>query len=254
MSAVARSSRPSFSPLGHWNQVPVAETQRCLREAFTVWGRPQRLRVDNGTPWGPGDDLPTPLALWLCGLGVELVLNPPRQPKDNGVVERSQGTGKRWAEPERCDCPEELQAHLEEMDRIQRELYPRRQDGQSRQEAYPELAHSGRPYGVAWERCHWDLSLVDAWLSTLVVRRLVDVQGKVSMYGRKRFVGKHWANTTLFVGYDPEDRAWTYRDSEAHLLQKHPAQEITRERIMKLALLDDDPKTAKPRVAKKRQN
>ena len=40
------------------------------------------------------------LALWLIGLGIEVIWNPPRCPQANGVVERSQGTGKRWAEPE----------------------------------------------------------------------------------------------------------------------------------------------------------
>ena len=47
-------------------------------------------------------DLPTDLALWLIGLGVGVDWNPPRRPQDNGVVERSQGTAKRWAEPGAC--------------------------------------------------------------------------------------------------------------------------------------------------------
>ena len=45
---------------------------------------------------------PPGLELWLAGLGVEVRANPPRRPQDNGVVERSQGTGKRWAEPHRA--------------------------------------------------------------------------------------------------------------------------------------------------------
>src|SRR6266852_5962403 len=95
MNAAARSSKPQFSPLAYWNTVPVGKVQAVLRHAFQRWGRPQRFRVDNGTPWGSVGDLPTDLALWLLGLDVGISPNPPRRPQDNGVVERSQGTGKR---------------------------------------------------------------------------------------------------------------------------------------------------------------
>src|ERR671934_175688 len=76
--------------------LPRRTVQPLLRQAFGRWGLPGGLRVDNGKPWGSWSDLPTALALWLLGLGIELHWNPPRQPQRNGVVERSQGTGKRW--------------------------------------------------------------------------------------------------------------------------------------------------------------
>ncbi len=82
--------------------MPALRTQAVLREAFERWGRPARIRVDNGMPLGSKGDLPTDLGPWLAALGVEVVPNPPRRPQDNGVVERSQGTGKRWAEPHRA--------------------------------------------------------------------------------------------------------------------------------------------------------
>src|SRR5688500_11212947 len=102
MSAAGRSYAPAFSPLGQWALVPVAWVRDELRHAFADWGLPGLLRVDNGHPWGSKGDLPTDLALWLIGLGVDLWWNPPRRPQDNGVVERSQGTGKRWGEPHTC--------------------------------------------------------------------------------------------------------------------------------------------------------
>ena len=78
----------------------------------------------------------------LAGLGVEVKANPPRRPQDNGVVERSQGTGKRWAEPHRAASAGELQANIDAMDRRQRESYPYG-TFRSRLEAYPSLRHSG---------------------------------------------------------------------------------------------------------------
>jgi transposase InsO family protein len=95
-----------------------------LRQAFARWGRPRRLRVDNGTPWGATDGLPTGLVLWLAGLGVGVDHNPACRPQDNGVVERSQGTGKNWAEPGQCDSAAQLQRGLDEADARQRERYP----------------------------------------------------------------------------------------------------------------------------------
>src|SRR3989442_7242466 len=123
MSAVGPSWRRWFSPQGSWSQVPVRTVQATLRAAFGRWGRPQRFRVDNGTPWGSWSDLPTDLALWLVGLDIGMIWNHPRTPQENGVVERSQGTGKRWAEPRACTSVEDLQARLTTMDQIQREDY-----------------------------------------------------------------------------------------------------------------------------------
>lgn len=150
MSAAARSWRPRFSPRAYWNTVAVGQVQAALRRTFQRWGRPQQFRVDNGSPWGSAGDLPTDLALWLVGLGIAVQANPPRRPQDNGVVERSQGTGKRWAEPRTCATAEELQGRLREMDVIQREEYPSL-DGRTRLEVYPRLKHSGRAYSRDWD-------------------------------------------------------------------------------------------------------
>jgi hypothetical protein len=136
--------------------------------------------VDNGVPWGSAGDLPTDLALWLIGLGIEVTWNAPRRPQENGVVERSQGTAKRWAEPRACATAEELQRRLEEMDEIQRREYPSVR-GRSRLEAFPGLAHSGRSYTRAWERAHWSLGAVTAHLAGYAVPRRVDKSGTVSV-------------------------------------------------------------------------
>jgi transposase InsO family protein len=131
------------------------------------------------------------LALWLIGLGVAMRWNPPRRPQDNGVIERSQGTGKRWAEPGTCHDVQELQARIDAMDRIQREVYPSIQ-GQSRWQAFPKLEHSGRSYSKAWERRAWDLDLVMAHLRDYSVMRRVDCKGQVTLYSRHHYVGEQY--------------------------------------------------------------
>jgi transposase InsO family protein len=123
--------------------VTPADVQAQLRRAFHRWGRPERFRVDNGVPWGSAGDLPTDLALWLIGLGMEVTWNRPRRPQENGVVERSQGTAKRWSEPQACATAKELQRRLEARDDIPRREYPSVR-GRSRMEAFPQVGHPGR--------------------------------------------------------------------------------------------------------------
>jgi transposase InsO family protein len=152
--------------------------------------------MDNGTPWGASGGLPTALVLWLAGLGIGVLHNPPRCPQDNGVIERSQGTGKRWAEPWQCDGVADLQQRIDEADQRQRQRYPYR-NGHSRSVVFPELWHSGRRYSEAWEQRHWDLGLAEALLSEQVVARQVDATGCVSLYSRNVYVGKSWARQTV---------------------------------------------------------
>jgi hypothetical protein len=217
--------------------VPPQETQQFLRRAFRRWGRPQALRVDNGTPWGASDGLPTGLALWLAGLAVALHANPARRPQDNGVVERSQGTGKNWAEPGQCATPAALQRRLDEADARQRERYPYR-DGPSRLAVFPELRASGRCYSQTWEQRHWELGLAAEYLAGFVVERRVDKSGRVSLYSRNVYVSRSLAGQAVWVRYDPEGQRWVCSDRDNRLLAYAAAAEISRERIMHLTATD----------------
>jgi hypothetical protein len=81
-----------------------------FRHVFVGWGLPDRVRVDNGYPWGTPRDLPSELALWLIGLAVEPIWNPPGQPTRNPKVERSNGLTQQWGELHTCtDCHQAAQ-------------------------------------------------------------------------------------------------------------------------------------------------
>ena len=218
---------------GRWLRVPALQVQAELRRAFTRWGRPGTIRVDNGGPWGSAGDLPPELSLWLLGLGMEMHWNDPHQPTQNAVVERSQRTGKAWAEAGQCDSPEQLQDRLQEMDAVQREAYPWR-EGQSRAAAYPQLAHSGRVYSAAWERQHWELERVLQHLAGYAVRRKVDKNGDVSLYHRPHYVGIRSAGQDVYVMVDPERVEWVFADERNQQLRVQPAEELTAERIRSL--------------------
>jgi hypothetical protein len=215
--------------------VPAAWTQARLREAFARWGLPTRIRVDHGTPWGSKGDLPTDLALWLLGLGVEVVWNPPRRPQDNGVVERSQGTGKRWAEPLRCRDPDDLQQRINELDRIQRERYPG-PGGKSRLDAFPALAHSGRSYAPEREAPRWDLDPVLAHLGRYTVSRTVDGSGTISLYNRNRYVGAALSGRRVSITLDPGALQWVVASRDGVCYHRLPAPELNREAVLGLGV------------------
>jgi hypothetical protein len=194
---------------------------------------PGRLRVDNGTPWGSWGEFPTDLSLWVIGLGVGIHWNNPRRPQENGVVERSQGTSDRWCEPWTCDSPEELQARLERIDRLYRDVYPY-QERLSRAEYFPELAHSGRPYDPAREVEVWEWARVAEHLATYVVTRKVDSTGQVSLYGRGHYVGLIHRGKEVYVMYDPNRNEWVISDRDGNQLRCLPADWLSRQSVMDL--------------------
>lgn len=221
--------------------MPAHTVREVWRGWFQRWGLPQEMRLDNGLPWGSRVEyLPTGLALWLAGLGVAVVFNPPRTPQDNGVVERSNGTGQRWAEVPKCRTAEELQKKVDFADRIQRERL-RSVAGQSRREAFPGLAHSGRVYSPQWEEDNWDLSKAETLLEGYAVLRKVSSQGQVRIYKRRVALGRQHAGKQVRVQYDNGSKMWVISGAEDGLaLRSVPATEVTRERIFTLALCEQE--------------
>jgi hypothetical protein len=236
MSTAVPSWRPSFSPQGYWSSVPARAVQAHLRQAFRHWGRPEQSRFDNGDPWGSAvHELPSELALWLVGLGIDLHFNPPSTPEHNGVVERSQGTSKNWAEPQTCRTAAQLQARLQQADQIQRERYPHR-DGASRAVVYPGLRHSGRSYRPSWERQHWEWARVQDYLSRWVVQRRADRHGKISIYNWTYHLGSAQAGKHVRVQYDPGTNEWVVTDEADRQLRRFAAVEVSRGRIVGLKM------------------
>jgi hypothetical protein len=193
------------------------------------------LRVDNGYPWANSGDFPPEMALWLIGLGVDMIWIPPGCPRHNGVVERSQDVGQDWFEPWSCRDAAELQRRCDALDRRQRERYPYRQ-GRSRWEVYPALRYSGRPYSRRQEPALGDVAEVHREVARRVVRRQVDTTGSVSVYHRNRYVEKPHVGTQVFVSLDPTGPTWVIADEAGRQLRTHPADELTAEHIRTLTV------------------
>jgi hypothetical protein len=204
-----------------------------LRRAFLLWGLPGLLRVDNGSPWGSKGDLPTDLALWLIGLGVPVWWNDPRRPQQNGVVERSQGTGQRWGEPQTAADAAELQQRLDRADEDQRRYYPYREK-KSRMEWFAGLAHSGRVYSPERQSSLWDWGRVAAHLGEYCVGRKVDQKGQISVYNRNHYLGVKHRQRLVQLLCDGERCQWVVADEHGQILKEFAADELRAERILAL--------------------
>lgn len=189
--------------------------------------------MDNGSPWGSQGQLPPALALWLVGLGIEVVWNHPHRPQENGVVERGQGVTTQWAEPHQCASGTQLEQHLAWAIQLQREYYPAIQ-GRSRLQAYPALAGKARPYVPEQEAQEWSLARVAHFLAQQVWSRHVDKVGYISLYNWSYSVGRAWAGQTVTVRFNATTRAWDVWNSQGSPIKSLPARGITREQIMAL--------------------
>jgi hypothetical protein len=216
-----------------------------FRRVFARWGLPERARVDNGHPWGSASDLPPALALWLIGLGIEVLWNPPHQPWRNPKVERCNGVTQQWAEPRACADHPTLGSRLDWAARTQRQEYPSIR-GRSRLEAYPQLLHSGRPYSVEDEPRLWDLSRVDAFLARGTWYRRADRYGLISLYNRNRCLGKAYRGQEVAIRFDRESRHWVVSDADGKVIARLIAAELSRERIMRLEVGHRRPPRRKP--------
>src|SRR3954463_13270955 len=154
-----------------------------MEQVFKQWGLPRYIRVDNGKPFGDPQRCSIPeLGLWLIGLGIKVVWNRPRSPKDNATVERMQSTTSRWAEVEQCSDCTELQTKLDKAATIQREQYQvRRLGAKSRKEVYPELWHNSRAYSG---KEAFDISSVYTYLSQVSFARKTNKKGAFTFYAQ----------------------------------------------------------------------
>jgi hypothetical protein len=219
-----------------FNSVPPGDVQAAIRAMFNHYGLPEGMRLDNGMPWGgSGNDLPSVLALWLVGLGLQLTFNPPRQPRYNGVVEKSNHTNQRWSEPHKALNAEQWQQCVDAMDRRQREAYPFL-GCRSRLAVFPELKQTGQQYSANWEEQNWDIQKAREYLAGFVAMRKVSAAGRITLYHRPYYPGRKHAGKTVLVSYDPQRCEWFVTEQGGGELRRLPAPEICRESIRALTI------------------
>lgn len=226
-----------FSPHSRISQVPIGDIQLALCKIFARRNKPGSFRVDNGEPFAqPSTDTPTPLALWLIGLDIDMIWNKPSCPQMNGVVEHMQDTSQRWAEIERCFSAEQLQQRLEEEAHIQRAEFPvTRLKNQTRLQAFPNALMSNRLWQPEAPDFFNEQRVYD-FLSKKIFTRKVSAGGQVTHFGKHIAAGKGLKGVFVQIRLACAPLRWeVYHDYK--VLASAPAdQQLSRQKILELSI------------------
>lgn len=202
---------------------------------MAVWGCPERIRVDNGTPWATQSSLPSALALWLVGLGILPIYGRPARSTDNAVVERSHGILAQWVEPADCPNATVCAERLAWAVHTQRNRY-RDPHTLTRCQAYPTLLTNSRRYAPLHEAAQWSLQRVVAYLSHFHFQRKVEKFGQITLFANTYAVGRAFSRQSVDVRLDALSLAWIISDEYGHEIIRHPNQELTYHLISQLRL------------------
>ena len=164
-----------------------ATVRSCLVATFRRYGLPERMNMDNGSPWGDGPGTRyTPLTVWLLRLGIRVGHSRPYHPQTNGKDERFHRTLKR--------------------DVITRQSYPDLAACQHAFDGFRHVYNAERPhealslavpasrYRPSWRDYPELLAAIE--YDPLDQVRIVQQGGRVSFHGRtlllpKAFHGEH---------------------------------------------------------------
>lgn len=193
---------------------------------------PLGIKTDNGSPFGvPSRDVVSIMSLWLKAWGINPILNRPRRPTDNPIVERAQGTTSRWAEIEKCPDLATLQQRLDEACLIQREKYlVTRLGNVTRAELFKSLQAKTRPFDHAL----FDEKKAYEYLSELVMARKTSESGMVMVYDKPLSVGAQHKKKTVFVKLSPTAPEWIIFDDKANICKIIPDPRFEKDRLLNL--------------------
>jgi transposase InsO family protein len=204
------------------------DIQADLRAAFTQWGRPQQLRMDRDPLWVGSTRMEWPgtVLLWLVGLGIQPIVNPPGKPTDNAQIERLNRTWNQhvYRGQETLD-PQALQQATDQAWQDRRQALPSNNRHCRRRPplvAFPELLTAERPFHPDLETKVFEMERVYAYLSEWQWERKVDKTGSISVADFNRLVSRDHYRQIVKVRFDPQEKVF-----RAAAVDEHPLATFT---------------------------
>ena len=201
------------------------------------WGLPKRIQVDRAAVFYDNvskSPFPTRLHLWLIALGVDLSLSRPRMPTDQAIAERShQLWAKQCLEGQTFASWRHLFEVLNERRMFLNQRMPSTSiNNQPPLVAFPEAAHSGRPYRPEYEHEMLDLSRVWQYLAKGQYFRRISSIGTFTIGGQQYYLDYTLAGRQIELSFDPELVAFSVLDETGEWLAHIPISGITIEDLM----------------------
>jgi putative transposase len=158
----------------------VGQTQREFVKIFRQYGLPQRIRSDNGTPFGGGGPTGlTRLSAWWIKLGIEVEFTTPGRPCENGAHEQFHRIYK--AEVARQPTLRRMGQQRRSLRWLRRYNHERPHEGLGLEVPAKHYRKSRRPFPGQTKPWiypkHWE-------------RRWVRGNGEINWQGKRRYVGE----------------------------------------------------------------
>lgn len=210
------------------------EIRQFLIEVFKKWGLPDKIKTDNGDPFGvPSRDVIPLMSLWLRGWGIIPILNRPKRPQDNAVVERTQGTSSRWAEVEKAADAQDLQIRLNLAIEEHRDKYPVKRLGLStRTSVFPNLYTPKKRF----DEKDFNINDVYSFLADKTLQRKVSSTGIVALYSKHLQVHLQFKGQYVFLKFDGLKLGWNVFNHKNEKIKFIPDNRFTKENIILLNL------------------
>jgi transposase InsO family protein len=168
--------------------------QAVLTEVFEEYGLPERMLMDNGSPWGSaGAATHTRLSVWLLRLGIAVSHGRPYHPQTQGKDERLHRT---LNEDVVLRCSAQTLPEWQAAFDAWRVVYNTERPHQSLGDHPPVSRYhaSPRPFPHLLPNVEYP--------SSMQVRR-VDITGRVSFQGKRLRLGKAFAHQSVGLRFDP---------------------------------------------------
>lgn len=208
---------------GTFNHPNKEHYQWALRLGMLEFGRCCRLQVDhesiyyentNKTPY------PTPFHLWALGMDIQLSYTPKAKPYKQGAVEREHQTMHRQTCPGRTHGSWEAFFSFcqQRRHRLNHHIPCRMLGGKAPLRAFPEAAHSGRPYDPGHEEDCFDPARIYDYLSSCRWVRAVTAQRTFSLGAQSYRLKRATPNTSVVVTLDRPSKTFRCSTPEGVLI------------------------------------
>lgn len=198
------------------------------------------MRFDNGQPWGTCSPVPSAMALWLAGLGIQPQFGRPRRSTDNAIVERAHGVLNGWVDPTQCADFAQLCRELARFATLQRERYPLA-DGRSRLEHFPDLLACPRSYVPTEDQHLWSAQRMVDYLATFRFQRKVEINGRITLLHQTYSVGRAHKRRMLAIQLDASTHEWVVYEDDGSEIRRFTPKNLSYASLFHLSLASCPP-------------
>jgi transposase len=208
-----------------------------LRRAFVQYGLPERISLDHDSVFydnTSASPYPSTLHLWLIALGIAVRFINQRPPAEHSFIERLHQTLTQQAiVGQAFTVNDALQQSLtDRLDFLNHHLPCRSLAGQPPLVACPEAQHSGRSYRLEYEEDMLDMQRVYDYLAQGRWFRQVSAQGQFSLGAHRYGIGRGFADQTVEITFDPQNRELVCRSADGQRETRLPVQGLTKLDLM----------------------